>query len=62
MNRLVKSKSENFKHIAIYNILGKLVINTTTSERVDISNLTSGVYIMKISQNGVSSTKKLVVK
>ncbi len=58
----ISSHSSGNKHIAIYNILGKLTIETITTERVDISNLTSGVYIMKISQNGVSSTKKLVVK
>ena len=58
----ISSQEIGDKNIAIYNVLGKQVINTTTSERVDISTLTSGVYIVKISQNGVSSTKKLVVR
>ncbi len=58
----ISSKLNGVKNIAIYNVLGKLVINTTTSERIDISSLSSGVYIMKISQNGVSSTKKIVVR
>ena len=59
----ISSKVSGDKNIAIYNVLGKQVINTIiSSERLDISNLNSGVYIMKISQNGVSSTKKLVVR
>jgi len=58
----ISSQEAGEKNVAIYNVIGKLVINTITSERVDISTLTSGVYIVKISQNGVSSTKKLVVR
>lgn len=59
----ISSNVSGDKNIAIYNVLGKQVINTViSSERLNISNLNSGVYIMKISQNGVSSTKKLVVR
>ncbi|MCB0426229.1 MAG: T9SS type A sorting domain-containing protein, partial [Mangrovimonas sp.] len=36
--------------------------NETVSSQLDISNLTSGMYIMNISQNGKSVTKKLIVK
>ncbi len=58
----ISSQEAGDKNVTVYNLLGKQVINTITSERVDISNLTSGVYIMKISQNGISSTKKLVIR
>jgi len=59
----ISSNLSGEKNIAIYNVLGEQVINTViASERLDISNLNSGIYILKISQNGVSGTKKLVVR
>ena len=59
----IYSKEAGDKNVAVYDVLGKQVINTVIStERLDISNLNSGVYIMKISQNGISSTKKLVIR
>ena len=48
--------------VKVFDILGKLVKNETVSSQLDISNLTSGMYIMNISQNGKSVTKKLIVK
>jgi len=59
----ITSQFSGDKNIAVYDVLGKQVINTTiSSDRLNISELTTGIYIMQISQNGVSSTKKLVVK
>ena len=51
------------KNVSVYNVLGKQVIQATlVTDRLNVSELSSGVYIMKITQNGVSSTKKLVIK
>lgn len=58
----ITSQTSGDISVAVYDILGKQVISKITSERVDISTLTSGVYIVKISQNGISSTKKLIVR
>ena len=59
----ITSQTSGNKNVIVYDILGKQVINTTIfSDRLDISNLTSGMYLLNISQNGVSSTKKLIVK
>ncbi|MFT5249924.1 MAG: hypothetical protein ACI93P_001658 [bacterium] len=59
----ISSNVSGNKNVAIYNVLGKQVINTTISaDRLNVSALTSGVYIMKITQNGISSTKKLVIR
>jgi len=59
----ISSKNSGEITVSIFNILGKQVINTTIiSERLNIANLTTGVYLMNISQNGISSTKKLVVR
>ena len=46
-----------------FDVLGKQVINTTLiNNTLDVSNLKAGVYILKISQDGASVTKKLVIK
>ena len=59
----ITSQFSGNKNVAVYDVLGKQVINTTiSSDRLDISNLTSGIYMLNITQNGVSSTKKLVVR
>ncbi len=51
------------KTIAIYDVLGKQIMNTViTGDRLDISSLNSGIYIVKISQAKTSITKKLIVK
>mgnify|MGYP001950066615 CR=1 FL=1 len=49
--------------IKVYDILGKRVINTSPiNNRIDVTSLNTGIYMLKISQNGKSITKKLVVK
>lgn len=59
----ITSKIKGPKNIWIYDVLGKLTIKTTLiNERLDISNLNSGVYIIKIEQGNSTTTKKLVIK
>ena len=59
----IKSKSQSTMKIGVYDVLGKQVINETVSNnRLDVSNLTTGIYIMKISQDNASTTKKLIIK
>lgn len=49
--------------IAFYDVLGKQVLNTTTSESaVNVSNLHQGVYIVKITEEGKTATRKLVIE
>jgi len=59
----IVSQVSGSKNVIIYNILGKEVINTTLTEnQLNIASLSSGVYIVRVSQEGVSSTQKLVVR
>ncbi|MBK5212586.1 MAG: T9SS type A sorting domain-containing protein [Flavobacteriaceae bacterium] len=59
----INSKINGVKIISVFDVLGKQVIKTTLNgERLDISALKSGVYILKIEQGKTSATKKLVVK
>lgn len=50
------------KTVAIYDMLGKKVLETSTEETVNVSTLTSGVYIMNITQDGKNASRKLVIK
>jgi len=57
------SKSQTAMKVGVFDILGKQVINTTVSNnRLDVSKLNTGIYIMKISQDDATTTKKLVIK
>ena len=51
--------------IQLYNIVGQMVYNQTTSEQaatINVSDLTSGIYMLKVSQSGKTYTTKVVVK
>ncbi|QAA81821.1 T9SS type A sorting domain-containing protein [Aequorivita sp. H23M31] len=59
----INSKVMGSKKVSIYDVLGKQVINTTMNgDRLDISALNSGIYILKIEQGKASTTKKLVIE
>ena len=59
----VTSTANGAKTVSVYDVLGKQIFNTAiSSDTLNVSELTSGVYIIKISQNGILSTKKLVIK
>ena len=59
----ITSKTNDAIQVSVFDILGKQVLeNTVKNNRLNVSTLNAGVYIMKISQNGNSITKKLVVR
>lgn len=59
----INSKLNLKKDIEIYDVLGKKVVSTQLMRReLDVSKLTPGVYIMKISENNKTATRKLVIR
>lgn len=49
--------------VTVFDVLGKQVLNVTTSESaINVNNLTSGVYMVQISEEGNTATKKLVIE
>jgi Secretion system C-terminal sorting domain len=51
------------KNITVYDILGKQVLSTTTSSNeINAANLNSGLYIVKITEEGKTATKKLIIE
>ncbi|MBQ0118050.1 MAG: T9SS type A sorting domain-containing protein [Flavobacterium sp.] len=58
----IASDLAGLKTVVIYNIAGKQVINTTTEQTVNVANLNAGIYMVKVSQEGKTATRKLVIK
>ncbi|WP_179315978.1 T9SS type A sorting domain-containing protein [Winogradskyella undariae] len=59
----ISSTNSDVMNVQVFNILGKQVKNETlTNNTLNVSNLKSGIYIVKITQNNATTTKKLVIK
>ena len=49
--------------VSVYSILGKLIKHekvTITKKNIDISSLSNGIYLLKITSENKSITKKLI--
>jgi len=59
----INSKNIGSFEVIVFDILGKLVVNTiVTNNKLDVSNLESGLYIMKLKQDNATVTKRLVIR
>jgi len=58
----ISTDANTEKSVVIFDVLGKQVVNTTATESVNVSNLKGGVYIVKITEEGKTATRKLVIK
>jgi hypothetical protein len=58
----INSNVTSTKIVAIFDLLGKEVLQTKTSNEVNVSNLKSGIYFVKITEEGKSATRKLVIQ
>ncbi|HEX8577010.1 MAG TPA: T9SS type A sorting domain-containing protein [Flavobacterium sp.] len=51
------------KSVSIFDVLGKEVAKTTISgNTVNVNHLVNGVYIVKVTEEGKTATKKLIIK
>jgi len=58
----ILSRISGEKQVSVYDVLGKQVINIKINDRLNVSKLSTGIYLVKINQGNVSVTKKLVIK
>ncbi len=57
------SKNDLDKGIIIFDVLGKKVLQTTiSSKELNVSNLSPGVYIIKITEENATSSRKLIIR
>ena len=59
----INTEANAERNVVIYDMVGKLVLNTTTTETaINVAGLNAGLYIVKITEAGKTATSKLVVK
>ena len=57
------STANGSKSVQIFDVVGKEVVKTTTTNNVvNVANLNAGVYIVKVTEEGKTATRKLVVQ
>ncbi len=62
-NLYITSNSSSAKTVAVYDILGKQVLNSKTSNNaVNVSSLKGGAYIVRITEDGNTDTRKLIIQ
>lgn len=60
---IITSSDNSDKTVAVFDMLGKQVLNTKiVNGTVDAAGLSTGIYVVKITEEGKTATKKLVVK
>ncbi|SNR65924.1 Por secretion system C-terminal sorting domain-containing protein [Lutibacter agarilyticus] len=58
----VKSKDIKIESVEVFNMLGKSILKgSLVNETIDVSNLTPGVYMLKVNSETSSSTRRIVV-
>lgn len=60
----IKGTDQTIDSVEIFSILGKRVLKTTSlmNDAVDVSELTSGVYLLKINSGVNSVTKRIIIE
>ena len=59
---IISDANEN-KSVVIFDLLGKQVLKTNaSSEAINIASLRSGAYFVKVTENGKTATRKLLVQ
>lgn len=58
----ISTDNNTTKSVAVYDVVGKQVINTVATSSVNVSSLKSGVYMVKITEDGKTGTRKIVIQ
>jgi hypothetical protein len=59
----ITSKSTLSKEVTIFDILGKVVLQSTiNSKELNVSSLSPGIYMIKIKEGEATATRKLIIK
>ena len=62
-NLYITTASNNTKSVVIYDVLGKVVLKAVVNEQpVNVGNLNGGVYVVKVTEDGKTATRKLVIR
>ena len=61
----ITSSNSDKKEVVIFNVIGKKVLSSSfdgIKSTIDVSAVSAGIYILKVTENGKTATKKLVIR
>ena len=58
----ILNANSSLKFITIYNALGQLVLSSNNDKFIDVSNLLSGLYLVRLHTQGEEIIKKIVIE
>jgi hypothetical protein len=59
----ISSRNDLEKEIVVFDLLGKKVLQAhLTSKELNVADLTPGVYIIKITEENTTATRKLIIR
>ncbi|WP_366518003.1 T9SS type A sorting domain-containing protein, partial [uncultured Flavobacterium sp.] len=59
----ITSKSSLAKEVTIFDILGKVVLQSTiNTKELNVSSLSPGIYMIKIKEGDATATRKLIIR
>ena len=59
----ISSKNDLEKEVIVFDILGKKVLQAhMTTKELNVSDLVPGVYIIRISEQNATATRKLIIR
>ncbi len=61
----ITSSNSDKKEVVIFNVIGKKVLSSSfngVKSTIDVSAVSAGIYILKVTENGKTATKKLVIR
>lgn len=60
----IKSNNVKLSSVELYNVLGSRVLSAKTlnNDRLNVSGISKGIYMLKVNAEGASSTKKIIIE
>jgi hypothetical protein len=49
------------KQVAVFDVLGKKVMDVMVDNELNVATLSPGIYMVRVTQNNSTATKKLIV-
>lgn len=58
----ITSDSTLDKNVQLFDMAGKKVLDVTTTSQINVSSITAGIYVARITEAGKTATRKIVIK
>lgn len=58
----INTEANTTKSVRIFDMIGKEVLTTSTTDAVNVSGLNKGLYVVQITENGNTAVQKLIIE